>query len=688
MDKKNIFGRLVALTTLAACLCAPPAGRASPYALVYAERPRANVRVSGQDFRISNMGPARDTRYFALRPSVAYNYRDNEYLVVWAGDTQEHTVDNELEIYGRRVDAQTGIPLGGQFRISAMGPDGNPAFGATDPAVAYNPRTHEYLVVWRGDDVVDNELEIYAQRLDAAGVEIGPNDVRISSMGPEGDPAFGALAPAVVNNPFNNEYLVVWYGDDVYNNVVEIYGQRLNAAGAEIGPDDFVISDMGDQPDAAAFRAQNADVTYNPNRNEYLVVWEGNDSIAPLAAQEVEIFGQRLNALGNEVGANDFRISAMGPDGDPTYAASHASVTYNPAGQEYLVVWSGNDDATLNSGETEIYGQRLTAAGLLTGFESFRITSMGPEGDPAFKTFDPAVRYNLSLDEYLVVWRGDDNRDFGNGALVDEAYEIFGQWLDSAGNEVGDDDFRISDAGTYDNDPAFDADRPAVAFSPENGKVLAVWQGDDDTGSQVEGEVEISGRWFSDNGPAFLITPTLAYAQTPYARQVYTFDIGNHDKQKDAITFTTIVTDTGSLAPCGTPGLCEWQVLLSQPAITLGAGEHATLTVTVLIPANETLWVTHTLTLLATSQNDGKSRRSTSVTGTGGRWNATLNRWVGCRFDVETASSPGFILSPDILLLYKAIGSNTPGLDYNQDGQVSVLDMLLARSHLGKNCNP
>jgi len=688
MGKIKIFGRLAALAALAVCLCAPPVGRASPYSPAYSEQRLTNFQVSGQDFRISDMGPARDTRFYALRPAVAYNNTNNEYLVVWAGDTNAHTVDNEMEIYGQRVDAQTGKLIGNEIRISDMGVDGDPALGATEPAVVYNPRTLEYLVVWRGDDVVDNELEIYAQRLNAAGVEIGENDARISTMGAEGSPAFSALSPAVACNLLNAEYLVVWHGDDTYNNVIEVYGQRLGPTGAEIGADDFVISDMGTQPDDAVFRAQNADVTYNPLQDEYLVVWEGNDDIAPLAPHEMEIFGQRLNAQGSEIGANDFRISMMGPDGDAAYAAGQASVAYNPIAQEYLVVWSGNADVMPGIRETEVYGQRLTAAGLATGATGFRISSMGPDGDPAFKTFDPSVRYNPVLNEYLVLWRGDDNRDFGDGPLGDEAYEIFGQWLDSAGNEVGEDDMRISDAGAHDQDPAFDADRPAVALSPENGKVLAVWQGDDDSGAQVDGEIEISGRWFHDNGPTFVLTPTLSYAQTPYAQQIYTFAIGNRDVQTSTIAFTTIATTTGSLGGCGVPDLCEWQVLLSQPSVTLGPGGSTSLTITVLIPANEVKWVTHTLGLLATSQKDGKSRRSAFVTSTGGVWNSLLGRWVGCRFDIETASSPGGILAPDMVLLYKYVGSATKQFDYNHDKTVSVLDILLMKSHLGENCNP
>jgi len=102
------------------------------------------------------------------------------------------------------------------------------------------------------------------------------------------------------------------------------------------------------------------------------------------------------------------------------------------------------------------------------------------------------------LDEYLVVWRGDDDGDFG--PLVDDEMEIFGQWLDGATGAALEEDFRISDAGNNDGDPAFDADRVAIAAHISNrvGIVLAVWQGDDEIGTLAPDEIEILGRQFSN----------------------------------------------------------------------------------------------------------------------------------------------------------------------------------------------
>src|SRR5262249_44036654 len=179
--------------------------------------------------RLSDMGPDGNTRFAASSPAVAYNGVNNEYLVVWEGDD---TIDNEFEIYGQRVEADTGLEIGTDFRLSDVGPDGDTHLGAFIPAVAYNGTNTEDHVVWSG---ADNKCEIFGQRLNAAtGAQVGANDFRLSDVGPDGDTRFGAFSPALAYNGAANEYLVVWHGDDttgtLVDNEFEVFGQRLNAA--------------------------------------------------------------------------------------------------------------------------------------------------------------------------------------------------------------------------------------------------------------------------------------------------------------------------------------------------------------------------------------------------------------------------------------------------------------------------
>jgi hypothetical protein len=388
--------------------------------------------------------------------------------------------------YPVTVDPEVGT---NDFRISDMGPDGNTGFQGAFPAVAYNPTANEYLVVWSGDDntapLVDQEFEIFGQRLDGTtGAQIGPNDFRISDMGPDGNTNFGAFVPDVAYNPTADQYLVVWSGDDnggrLVDNEFEIFGQLLSAQGGHVGVNDFSISVMGPDGDAN-FDAFNPAVAIVPSALEYLVVWEGDDNILPLVDNEFEIFGQRINApTGDPIGFN-VRISDMGPNGNTSFGTFNPAVVGNPSTQQFLVVWSGDDDGGgLVQGEFEIFGQ-LIAFGAHVGQNDFRISDMGPDGNPNADAFRPAVAYNSISNEYLVVWSGDDQ----TGSLVNEEFEIFGQRLDGTTvAQVGPNDFRISDMGP-DGDANFDASDPAVAYDATANEFLVAWHGDDNTPTTV-----------------------------------------------------------------------------------------------------------------------------------------------------------------------------------------------------------
>ena len=200
-------------------------------------------------------------------------------------------------------------PLGQDVRISFMGPDGSTSFQASQASVAYNPSANEYLVVWVGDDntlpLVDNEREIFAQRVSATGASLGGR-IRVSDMGPDGSGIYDAALPSVAYNPAANEYLVAWQGEDntamLVDGEYEIFGQRLSAAGAAVGANDFRISDMGPNGNTT-YEASHPTVAYSSAANEYLVTWQGDDNTAPLVDGEEEIFALK--------GAEDWRVQCL-----------------------------------------------------------------------------------------------------------------------------------------------------------------------------------------------------------------------------------------------------------------------------------------------------------------------------------------------------------------------------------------
>ena len=470
--------------------------------------------IGTNDFRISDAGGLGNTDIDTSFTAVAYNSIHNEFLVVWAADE----TNNEYEVYGQRIDAVTGAELGNNdFRISDVGPNGDTAYDVDTsgpPGVAYNAAADEYLVVWSGDEI-DGALEIYGQRIygdRASGDTLGANDFRISSMGAvDSEIGYDAVTPAVAYNSTNSEYLVVWHGDDGTDGENEIYGQRLNATTlAAVGNDDFRISTAG--PDAnTAYDAEHPDVVWNATNNEYLVVWNADDNAGGVVEGENEIFGQRIygdRTSGDAVGNDDFRISDMGPDGNIAYDADDVAVAWNSTSNEYLVVWEGEDNIVpLVSGEMEIFGQRIygnRASGDTFGTNDFRISDMGPNGNTSYFAYDPDVVYNSVSNEYLVVWDGDDN----TSPLVDDEKEVFGQRITAAGAETGV-DFRISDMGP-DGNVAYDADNSAVAYSPTSNHYLALWDGDDNTGGQLDGEEESFSQLLNFVPPTVILVNTNA----------------------------------------------------------------------------------------------------------------------------------------------------------------------------------
>jgi hypothetical protein len=448
----------------------------------------------GRDFRLSDMGPDGDPDYDARGPHVAYNPDDHEYLVVWHGeDDTSPLVQGEYEIFGQRV-AANGLELGGDFRLSDMGPNSDTNYEAKWAAVAYSSAHNHYLVVWTGDDdtgsLDEGEFEIFGQLVAADGSEVAPNDFRLSDMGStDGDTAYGAYMPALAYNSTDDLFLVTWYGDDdtgsLQNGEFEIYGQRVDASdGSQIGSD-LRLSDMGSTDGNASYSARDPAIAYNSTENQFLVVWEGSDDDSGLDPDELEIFGQRVGgATGAELGDNDVRLSTVGPDGNPDHSAENAAVTYDSSRDEYLVVWQADE----SDSEFEIYGQRLDKDGTEVGFDDFRISEMGPDGDTAYGAHGPAVVYNSTNDSYLAVWYGDDD----TGSLTSGEYEVFGKRMHILnGGMVMSADLRLSDMGS---DEWYDAAVPAVAYNSTDDEYFVVWYGDDNSGSLTDDEYEIYGR--------------------------------------------------------------------------------------------------------------------------------------------------------------------------------------------------
>jgi hypothetical protein len=408
-------------------------------------------------FQVVQTGGGTDSRT-GEGPKLAFNQKRSEYFVVWRSN---FAGGSQYEVYGQRL-SPTGVRIGPRVRISNTTDAGSDR-GVGNPAVAYSPQSKRYLVVWQGDGLAnDGEFEIFGQLVSDTGVPVG-SDFRISNAL---DSVNGNLSdaefPDVAFNSAANQFLVTWDGDQgPVNGQLEVWGQRVDPNGSALGSD-FQISNAGAAGPTRI--AVLGNIAYNSRANEYLVAFISE----AVAETKGEVFGQRLDANGGEIGS-DFRISQTGADSDPNRDATRVSLAYNPRDNEYLAVFTADHSFT-GTGETptnneeEIFGQRISAGGGEIGANDFRISSVGhPDSSGLYDANLPRVAYGGPAPGYLVTWTADE--------IANDWLEIQGQRLSASGGEVGG-DFRIS----FDQPEQSASVRGDVAYGKTAGDYLTVWE--------------------------------------------------------------------------------------------------------------------------------------------------------------------------------------------------------------------
>ncbi|HEY3484641.1 MAG TPA: DUF11 domain-containing protein, partial [Ilumatobacteraceae bacterium] len=547
------------------------------------------AEVGTDDFRVSDMGGE------AQHPRIAFDPVTNRYLVVWRGDDEG---DGQTEIYGQLIDASDGSAVSpDDFVIAQIGTPGDPETDVISPAVAYDSALGEFVVVYAGDDLVDPDgfvvdtFEIYAQRVSSAGSTVGA-PLRVSDMGASDTAdSFDAFVPDIAYNDDDNEFLVVWQGDDdtapLVNNESEIFGQRIGRDGGdtlvEVGTNDFRISDMG-VDGAAATDARDPAVAYNTMSGEYLVAWEGNDDAAsPLTFR---IWGQFLTATGGDIGLDN----QLSETGDESY---DPDIAINTNDGNYLLVWQGDDGA---SNDFEIYGQVHSSVGAeLIG--DTPISAVTPAGD-AWIANTPAVAFDPIENEYLVTWAGDDS-----AFTVADEYEVFGKRVDATLSTVQG-PVRLSAMGP-DGVANATTSFPDVAFSGSaSGTWGVVWQAENPP-TTASGEGEIWGQFVAPEAD-LSITKSLTTPDRPAPGDPVTYQITYANTGPDT-ALGVIVTDVvppglTNVSVVGTPpvtpaGPNTWSVGALDP----GDSGFITITANVDVAAIDGTVISNTATISSTS---------------------------------------------------------------------------------------
>ena len=222
--------------------------------------------------------------------------------------------------------------------------------GAFAPAVAYNPASDQFLVLWR-DVLEPNPGDTVAVRIDAdTGTVLGDLIYLSDDLG-----TVKAITPAATYNPVNEEWFVV-YQASLNGGEDDVFAQRFSKDGVKVDDHIELVKRDGFQ-NAAHVACRGVD-------GSYFVVWkERMDDVLHIHGR---LFDMNGTAIGLEVVLSDpgIRNKYM------------PKVAYNPLDDEFMVVWSdyrnmpvdwdpdihGNDNKY-----KDIYGRRVGSTGWPVG---------------------------------------------------------------------------------------------------------------------------------------------------------------------------------------------------------------------------------------------------------------------------------------------------------------------------------
>jgi len=188
-----------------------PNGNGSNY-IILGQRVQADGTLSGDYIVVSSL------IYDELKPQLAYNSAEDEYLVVFEFDYNGN--DTDYDCIGRRITA-SGAPAGGAFFVG-----GWINRHELRPQIAYNGAANGYLVIWEYDFYGDgSDWDVVGQRLAASGQKQG----KAYFIG--GFIDRDELKPHLAYNPAAKEYLAVWEYDYFGNGSDwDILGRRVGGS--------------------------------------------------------------------------------------------------------------------------------------------------------------------------------------------------------------------------------------------------------------------------------------------------------------------------------------------------------------------------------------------------------------------------------------------------------------------------
>jgi hypothetical protein len=372
----------------------------------------------GPEFRVNTY-----TSNIQATPRIAADSSGSSFVVVWESTNQASGVD----VFGQRFDANSGAPLGPEFRVNTYTTTGQ------DDASVASDSAGNFVVVWRSYGPDGSASGVLGQRFSSSGTPQGA-EFRVNTYTTNSQ-----RAPWVASG-LAGDFVVVWTSDSQDGSGNGVFGQRFDSAGAPQGAE-FRVNTY-----TTGNQALHPTVALDGSGN-FVVVWTspGQDGSGQ------GIFGQRFASSGAPQGA-EFRVNSF-TTGDQLYPAVAAD-----SGGNFVVAWGSDAQDGAGGG---VFGQRFDAAGAPLGPE-FLVNTYTTGGQRAFGVAAD------SAGSFVVVWDDDAGED-GAG------FGAFGQRYASSGSPLGP-EFQIN-TFTTDNQAS-----PTVAADGA-GRFVVVWNSNLQDGS-------------------------------------------------------------------------------------------------------------------------------------------------------------------------------------------------------------
>jgi hypothetical protein len=221
--------------------------------------------------------------------------------------------------------------------------------------------------------------------------------------------------PAVAYDPDRDQYLVVWA---FYNGTDgDVYGRLVPWDGPDPAIPEHPINTW------ASTDQFEPRVGYSRTEQEYMVMWTTSSSSGPM-----DISAQRVDAPSLGLIGGPFNV-AQGSE-----SRCHPDLAYDQARNEYLVVY----EVRFSSSDYDVYAVRMTATGAILGGGEILI-AVSPVVEAR-----PAVSASRVGDRYVVAWEREvSTTDSDVRACV------------------------LNGDGTFDGMPQLVASTPSVEWSPE-----------------------------------------------------------------------------------------------------------------------------------------------------------------------------------------------------------------------------